>query len=138
MKPVLSFLATVLLSCILFGPAVAQQRAPGDTLPSPRGVEGPEIRKETLKGTGEADTPKPKKKGTLARDPKPKDTASPPSGVEGPETRKQTPKGTDGVDTPKPKKKGTQARDQKPRHTDSPPKANAEPEIKQDGGKKSH
>ena len=136
MKPVLSFLATVLLSCALIGPAVAQQRSPSDTASPPRGVEGPEMRKQAPKDTGETDTPKTEKKGTRARDQKPKDTPSPPRGVEGPEARKQAPKGKDGADTPKTEKKGPRAKSQQPRHTDSPPKVTPEPEIKQDGGKK--
>jgi hypothetical protein len=78
MKAILSFLATVLLSCIMLGPAVAQQRSPADTAAPPRGVEGPEIRKETPKGPGGVDTPKPKKKGTRARDQKPRHTDTPP------------------------------------------------------------
>jgi len=123
MKTLLSLLTTVLFSCALIGAAVAQQRSPADTAAPPRGVEGPEIRKETPKGSGKAETPKTGKKGTRARDQQPKDTSPPPRGVEGPETRKQAPK-------------GTRAKSQQPRHTDSPPKANAEPEIKQDGGKK--
>jgi len=137
MKTVLSFLTTVLFSCALIGPAVAQQRSPGDTSPPPRGVEGPEIRKEAPKGTPGADTPKTEKKSPRAGSQKPKDTANPPMGIEGPEMRKQEPKGTRGVDTPKTGKKGTRARSQKPRHSDAPPKAHAAPEIKQDGGKKS-
>lgn len=124
MKTLLSLLTTVLFSCALIGPAVAQQRSPTDTATPPRGVEGPEIRKETPKSSGKAETPKTGKKGTRARDQQPKDTSPPPRGVEGPETRKQAPK-------------GTRAKSQQPRHTDSPPKANTEPEIKQDGGKKS-
>jgi hypothetical protein len=136
MNAVLSFLATVLLSCAMISSAVAQQRSPADTPPPPRGVEGPEMRKQTPKDTGTADMPKPPKKGTRAGDQKPKDTPDPPRGVEGPEMRKQTPKGTGGVDTPKPEKKGTRAKSERPRHTDSPPKVSAEPEIKQDGGKK--
>jgi hypothetical protein len=137
MKTVWSFLATVLFSGALIGQAVAQQRSPGDTASPPRGVEGPEIRKETPKGTGQVDTPKTEKKGTRAGSQKPKDTASPPRGVEGPEIRKQAPKGTGGTDAPKTEKKSPRARSQKPRHTDSPPKVKAESESKQDGGKKS-
>jgi hypothetical protein len=78
MRSVLSYLATILLSCALLGPAVAQQRSPGDTPPPPRGVEGPEIRKQTPKGTDGMDTPKPEKKGTRARDQKPRHTDTPP------------------------------------------------------------
>jgi hypothetical protein len=123
MKTVVSFLVTVVLSCGLIGAAVAQQESPKDTLPPPRGVEGPEIRKEAPKGTRGADTPKAEKKSPRARDQKPKDTPPPPRGVEGPEMRKQAPK-------------GTRAKSQQPRHTDSPPKVTGEPESKQDGGKK--
>ena len=136
MKTLLSLLATVLFSCALIGQAVAQLRSAADSPAPPRGVEGPEIRKEAPENSGKAETPKTGKKGTRAREQKPKDTPPPPRGVEGPETRKQTPKGTDGMDTPKPEKKGTRARGQKPRHTDTPPKVSAEPEIKQDGEKK--
>ena len=136
MKTLLRSLPSVLLSCALLGPAVAQQRSPSDTPPPPRGVEGPEMRKQEPIGQGAPDAPKPEKKGTRARDQKPKDTPPPPRGVEGPEMRKQTPKGPDRMDAPKPEKKGTRARSQKPRHTDTPPKLNTEPEIKQDGGKK--
>ena len=78
MKTVLSYLATILLSCALLGPAVAQQRSPSDTPLPPRGVEGPEIRKQTPKDTDGVDTPKPKKKGTRARDQKPRHTDTPP------------------------------------------------------------
>ena len=137
MKTVLSFLTTLVLSCGLVAPALAQQRSPGDTSSPPRGVEGPEIRKEIPKGTGKADTPKTKKKSPRARDQKPKDTPYPPTGTEGPETRKQAPKGTGGAETPKTEKKGTPAKSQRPRHIDSPPKVTIEPEIKQDGGKRS-
>jgi hypothetical protein len=137
MKTVLSVLATVVLSCALIGPAVAQQRSPGDTSSPPRGVEGPEMRKQAPKGTGKVDTPKTEKKGTRAGSQQPKDTANPPMGVEGPDTRKKAPKGTGGVDTPKTGKKGPRAGSQKPRHSDTPPKVKSEPEIKQDGGKKS-
>jgi hypothetical protein len=136
MKTVVSFLVTLVFSCALIGPTVAQQRPPKDTPSPPRGVEGPEIRKEEPKATPGADTPKPAKKGTRARDQKPKDTSPPPRGVEGPEIRKQTPKGTGGADTPKTEKKGPRARSQQPRHTDSPPKAHVEPDIKQNSGKK--
>jgi hypothetical protein len=136
MKTLLSFLTTVLFSCALIGPAVAQQRSPGDTASPPRGVEGPEIRKETPKGTGKVETPKTEKRGTRAGSQKPKDTANPPSGVEGPETRKQAPKGTGGADTPKTEKKGARVKSQQSRHPDSSSKIAAEPEIKQDGGKK--
>jgi len=133
----LSFVATVLLWCALIGPAVAQQRSPGDTPTPPRGVEGPEIRKQAPKDTGAVEAPTTQKKGTRARGQKPQDTPTPPRGVEGPEMRKQTPKGTGGADTPSSEKKGTRAKGQQLRQTDSPPKANSEPEIKQDGGKKS-
>ena len=137
MKTVVSFLTTVVLSWCLIGPALAQQRSPGDTSSPPRGVEGPEIRKEIPKGTGKADTPKTGKKSPRAQDQKPKDTPYPPTGTEGPETRKQAPKGKGGVDTPKTEKKGTPAKSQQPRRTDSPSKVTVEPEIKQDGGKRS-
>ena len=136
MKTVLSVLTTVVLSCSLIGLAVAQQRSPKDTTSPPKGVEGPEIRKQERKGTGGVETPKTGKKSPRARDQKPKDTPYPPSGVEGPETRKQTPKGTGGVDAPTPAKKGTRAKGQQPKRTDSPPKVTAEPGAKQDGGEK--
>jgi hypothetical protein len=123
MKTLLSLLATVLFSCALIGPAVAQLRSVADSPAPPRGIEGPEIRKEAPENSGKAGTPKTGKKGTRARDPQPKDTPPPPRGVEGPEERKQAPK-------------GTRAKSQQPRHTDSPPKDQAQPEIKQDGGKK--
>lgn len=87
MKPVLSFLATVLLSCALIGPAVAQQRSPGDTPSPPRGVEGPEIRTQTPKGTGKADTPKTEKKGPRARSQQPRHTDSPPKVTPEPEIK---------------------------------------------------
>ena len=137
MKTLLSLLATVLLSCALIGQAVAQRRSAADTPAPPRGVEGPEIRKETPKSSGKAETPKTGKKGTRAGDQQPKDTAPPPRGVEGPETRKQAPKSNGGTESPKAQKKGTRAKSQQPRHTDSPPKSSAEPETKQGGGKKS-
>jgi cytoskeletal protein RodZ len=136
MKTVVSFLATVVLSCILIGLAVAQQRSPSDTQSPPKGVEGPEIRKQGPKSTGGADTPKTEKKSPRARDQKPKDTPYPPTGTEGPEIRKQGPKSTGGADTPKTEKKSTPAKSQRPRHIDSPPKAIVEPELKQDSGKK--
>jgi hypothetical protein len=123
MKTVSHFLATVLLSCALIGPAAAQQRTPTDTALPPRGVEGPEMRKQTPKDTGAVEAPTMQKKGTRARGQKPQDTPPPPRGVEGPEIRKEAPK-------------GTRAKSQQPRHTDAPPKANTDPEIKQDGGKK--
>jgi hypothetical protein len=69
---------TVLFSCALIGPAVAQQRSPADTAAPPRGVEGPEIRKETPKSSGKTETPKTGKKGTRARDQKPRHTDTPP------------------------------------------------------------
>ena len=78
MKPVLSFLATVLLSCALIGPAVAQQRSPSDTASPPRGVEGPEMRKQAPKGKDGVDTPKTEKKGTRAKSQQPRHTDSPP------------------------------------------------------------
>jgi hypothetical protein len=90
MKPVLSFLATVVLSCALFGPAVAQQRSPGDTLPPPRGVEGPEIRKQTPKSPDGKDTPKPEKKGTRARDQKPRRTDTPPKAKAEPDIKQDS------------------------------------------------
>lgn len=124
MKTLLRRLETVLLSCALIGPAVAQLRPAADSPAPPRGVEGPEIRKEAPEKSEKAGTPKTEKKGTRARDQQPKDTPPPPRGVEGPEERKQAPK-------------GTRAKSQQPRHTDSPPKDHAQPEIKQDGGKKS-
>jgi hypothetical protein len=136
MRTVLGFLATILFSCALIGPAVAQQRSPGDTPIPPRGVEGPEMRKQAPKDTGAVEPPTTQKKGTRARGQKPQDTPPPPTGVEGPEIRKQAPKGTGGAATPSTDKKDTRAKSPKPRHTDSPPKVKAEPEIKQDRGKK--
>ena len=87
MKPVLSFLATVLLSCALIGPAVAQQRSPKDTASPPRGVEGPEMRKQEPKGTGGTETPKAQKKGTRAKSQQPRHTDSPPKIAPGPEIK---------------------------------------------------
>jgi hypothetical protein len=49
-----------------------------DTASPPRGVEGPETRKQTPKGTDGTDMPKTKKKGTQARDQKPRHTDTPP------------------------------------------------------------
>jgi len=92
MKTLLSLLTTVLFSCALIGAAVAQQRSPADTAAPPRGVEGPEIRKETPKGSGKAETPKTGKKGTRARDQQPKDTSPPPRGVEGRKRESRRPK----------------------------------------------
>jgi hypothetical protein len=91
MKTASGLLATVMLSCVLVGPAVAQQRSPKDTAPPPRGTEGPELRKEAPKDTGKAKTPKTDKKGSRARGQKPGDTQSPVTGVEGPEMRRQRP-----------------------------------------------
>jgi hypothetical protein len=136
MKTFLRFLTTVLFSCALIGPAVAQQRSPADTPAPPRGVEGPEIRKQAPKDAGTVEAPTTQKKGTRARDQKPKDTPDPPRGVEGPEMRKQEPKDTNGGETPKTGKKSPRAGTQKPRHTDTPPKITTEPDTKQDGGKK--
>ena len=94
MKPVLSFLATVLLSCTLIGPAVAQQRSPSDTASPPRGVEGPEMRKQAPKGTGETDTPKTEKKGTRARSQQPRHTDSPPKAHAEPDIKQDSAKKT--------------------------------------------
>jgi len=94
MRSVLSYLATILLSCALLGPAVAQQRSPGDTPPPPRGVEGPEIRKQTPKGTDGMDTPKPEKKGTRARGQKPRHTDTPPKVSAEPEIKQDGEKKT--------------------------------------------
>ena len=87
MRSVLSYLATILLSCALLGPAVAQPRSPSDTPPPPRGVEGPEIRQQTPKGTGGVDTPKSEKKGTRARGQKPRHTDTPPKAKAEPEIK---------------------------------------------------
>ena len=87
MKTVLSFLTTLVFSCGLVGPALAQQRSPGDTSPPPRGVEGPELRKETPKGTGKADTPKTEKKGTRAKSQQPRRIDSPPKVTPEPEIK---------------------------------------------------
>ena len=94
MKPVLSFLATVLLSCALIGPAVAQQRSPSDSASPPRGVEGPEMRKQAPKGTGETDTPKPAKKGARAKSQQPRHTDSPPKVTPEPEIKQDGAKKT--------------------------------------------
>jgi len=87
MKTVVSFLVTVVLSCGLIGAAVAQQESPKDTLPPPRGVEGPEIRKEAPKGTRGADTPKAEKKGARAKSQQPRHTDSPPKVTGEPESK---------------------------------------------------
>ena len=87
MKTVVSFLATVLLSCALIGQAVAQQRSPSDTASPPRGVEGPEMRKQAPKSTGETDTPKTEKKGTRAKSQQPRHTDSPPKVTPEPEIK---------------------------------------------------
>jgi hypothetical protein len=78
MKTLLSSLATVVLSCALIGPAVAQQRSPKDTPSPPRGVEGPEMRNEAPRSTRGADTPKTEKKGPRAKSQQPRHTDSPP------------------------------------------------------------
>jgi len=90
MKTLWRSLASILLSCALLGPAVAQQRSPGDTPPPPRGVEGPEIRKQTPKGTDGVDTPKPEKKGTRARDQKPRHTDTPPKAKAEPDIKQDS------------------------------------------------
>ena len=87
MKTVLSFLTTVVLSCGLVGPAFAQQRSPNDTPFPPKGVEGPEIRKQAPKGTGGADTPKTEKKGPHARSQRPRHIDSPPKVTAEPEIK---------------------------------------------------
>ena len=137
MKTVLSLLTTLVLSWALIGSVAAQQRSPGDMASPPRGVEGPEIRKQAPKGAGGTEAPATEKKGTRAGDRKPKDMQDPPKGVEGPEIRKQERKGTGGTEEPKTKKKSPRAKSDKPRYTDSPPKRTGERESKQDGGTKS-
>ena len=87
MKTLWRSLASILLSCALLGPAVAQQRSPSDTPPPPRGVEGPEIRKHEPSGKGAPDAPKPEKKGTRARDQKPRHTETPPKSKAEPEIK---------------------------------------------------
>ena len=94
MKTVVSFLTSVVLSCALIGPAVAQQRSPSDTASPPRGVEGPEMRKQAPKGTGETDTPKPAKKSTRAKSQQPRHTDSPPKAHAEPDIKQDSAKKT--------------------------------------------
>jgi hypothetical protein len=68
----------------------ARDQKPKDTPPPPRGVEGPETRKQTPKGTDGMDTTKPEKKGTRARDQKPRHTDTPPKAKAEPDIKQDS------------------------------------------------
>jgi hypothetical protein len=95
MKKFVAVFAAVLLTVAVVGPTFAQQAQ------TPKGTEGPDIRKVEPKGTEGPDVRK-KKKTAAAAAPKPKVE---PKGTEGPGIRKVEPKGTEGPDVRKSEKK---------------------------------
>jgi len=88
MKTIVGGLAVVLMALLALAPAYGQQQ-------TPKGTEGPDVRKQEPKGTEGPDVRKTKKETASSVAPKPKVE---PKGVEGPGIRKQQPKGVEGPD----------------------------------------
>ncbi len=91
MKRIVGGLVAVLVTMLMLVPAYAQQQ-------TPKGTEGPDIRKVEPKGTEGPDVRKAKKKTASSTAPRPKVE---PKGTEGPGIRKVEPKGTEGPDVRK-------------------------------------
>ena len=94
MKTIVGGLAVVLMALLALAPAYGQQQTPKGTegpdirKVEPKGTEGPDVRKQEPKGTEGPDVRKTKQKTASSVAPKPKVE---PKGVEGPDVRRTNP-----------------------------------------------
>ena len=94
MKTIVGGLAVVLMALLALASAYGQQQTPKGTegpdirKVEPKGTEGPDVRKQEPKGTEGPDVRKTKQKTASSVAPKPKVE---PKGVEGPDVRRTNP-----------------------------------------------